>query len=112
MNSWFNYIGIFVKKDSSLPYNYNHLNYVNTEHDKVNAHKIHLEAIEKKEDVRLSIIDTKTSQLITYTGVIFSALSLFMVVLIRIMLLNIRVNQLKNLLLLKFKIFYTQLIKI
>lgn len=41
-----------------------------------------MKEIERKEDERLSVIDTKTSQMITFSGIIFSALSLFIPILI------------------------------
>src|SRR5659263_95586 len=77
-----NNIGLWVKKDDTLPYSYDRTLYVNTKEDKINAHKALLISLEKKEADRLSIIDTKTSQIITYTGIIFSALSLFLPVLL------------------------------
>ena len=77
-----NYIGLWVDDDGKLPYSYNIEDYVTTDKKKINTHKELLKEIERKEDERLNIIDTKTSQMITFSGIIFSALSLFIPVLI------------------------------
>lgn len=78
----FNYIGIWIEKDETNPYTYDSEEYKNTDEEKIKKHIELLKSLEKKEDDRLTIIDTKTSQIITYTGFIFSALSLFIPILL------------------------------
>jgi hypothetical protein len=82
MKTILNYVGLWLKKNDANPYNYSASNYVTTDEKKVIAHKELLKSLEKKEDDRLTIIDTKTSQIVTYTGIIFSALSLFIPILL------------------------------
>lgn len=77
-----NFVGLWIDKDDTFPYSYDRTQYVTTDKDKVAAHKELLQGLEKKEDDRLEIIDTKTSQIVTYTGIIFSALSLFIPILL------------------------------
>ncbi|HYV90915.1 MAG TPA: hypothetical protein VE978_03995 [Chitinophagales bacterium] len=77
-----NYVGLWIEKDVSNPYTYNINDYKTIDEKKIKAHKGLLKALEKKEDDRLTIIDSKTSQIVTYTGIIFSALSLFIPILL------------------------------
>lgn len=76
------YYGLFIKEDDAKPYKYDRFDYKTTDEKKVKVHKRLLQALEKKENDRLGIIDTKTSQIITFTGIIFSALSLFIPILL------------------------------
>jgi len=77
------FYGLFVNIDKDvLPYNYNRFDYTTTDEKKVKTHKELLQSLEKKENDRLGIIDSKTSQIITFTGIIFSALSLFIPILL------------------------------
>lgn len=76
------FFGVFVKESDTKPYKYDRFDYKTTDEKKVKVHKELLQVLEKKENDRLGIIDTKTSQLITFTGIIFSALSLFIPILL------------------------------
>jgi hypothetical protein len=82
MKALLNYIGLWIEESNSNPYSYQISDYINTDKERVNAHKELLKEIERKEESRLEIIDTKTSQIVTYTGIIFSALSLFIPILL------------------------------
>lgn len=82
MRKILNYFGFFLKDENSYPYSYDYRDYTNVDSVKSILHKELLTSIEEKEDIRLGIIDTKTSQLITYTGIIFSGLSLFIPILL------------------------------
>jgi len=77
-----NPIGLWIEEENKLRYTFEREKYVVTDNDRIAAHKQLLQSLEKKEDERLEVIDKKTSQLITYTGVIFSALSLFIPILL------------------------------
>ncbi|MFT3845304.1 MAG: hypothetical protein QM725_09640 [Lacibacter sp.] len=82
MRKILNSLGLWLKNDYSNPIAFDVSEYNTIEEKKIKVHKELLESLEKKEDERLSIIDTKTSQIITYTGIIFSALSLFIPILL------------------------------
>jgi hypothetical protein len=82
MRKVLNFIGLWLKFDNSVLISFDVNEYNATEEKKVTAHKELLQTLERKEDERLSIIDAKTSQIITYTGIIFSALSLFIPILL------------------------------
>lgn len=76
-----NSIGLGLVADSE-PYSYNHNDYRNRSQTSAQAHKDFLKTLEAAEDSRLTIIEGKTSQIISQTGVIFSLLSLFVPLLI------------------------------
>ncbi|MGC4104224.1 hypothetical protein [Ferruginibacter sp.] len=82
MRKTLNFLGLWLANDNSNSVTFDVSEYKATEENKVKVHKELLESLEKKEDDRLTIIDTKTSQIITYTGIIFSALSLFIPILL------------------------------
>ncbi len=82
MRKILNFLGLWLANDNSNPIEFDASEYKTTEKEKIKVHKELLESLEKKEDDRLTIIDSKTSQIITYTGIIFSALSLFIPILL------------------------------
>jgi hypothetical protein len=82
MRKALNFLGLWLATDNSSSVSFDSSGYKATEEKRVKVHKELLESLEKKEDDRLKIIDTKTSQIITYTGIIFSALSLFIPILL------------------------------
>lgn len=69
--------GFFSQRTFIKPYDYKVSDYVNSEHKKLDLHKAYLKEIENEENNRLNIIENKTSQIISQTGLIFSLLSLF-----------------------------------
>lgn len=73
----FQSFGLFKKLEFRKPYNYNSSSYINSKEKKLELHKAYLKEIENEENNRLNIIENKTSQLISQTGLIFSLLSLF-----------------------------------
>jgi len=76
MPFWQNF-GIGVRGDSALPYDYNPADYTSTDPEKIKSHLELLKDILKKEDERLTTIESKNSQIISYTAIIFSSISLF-----------------------------------
>lgn len=78
MKKLFNWIGLFVTPSDENPYAYNHEEYIQTtDKDKIRTHRDFLRSIEAEENNRLNLLETKTSQLVSQTGIIFSLLSLF-----------------------------------
>ncbi len=73
----FQSFGLFKKLEFQKPYNYNTSTYNNSKERKLELHKAYLKEIVNDEDNRLNVIENKTSQLISQTGLIFSLLSLF-----------------------------------
>lgn len=73
----FQSFGLFTKLKFQKPYNYDVNKYTNSKERKLELHKTYLKEIENEENKRLNIIENKTSQLISQTGLIFSLLSLF-----------------------------------
>lgn len=69
-------LGFFTSSEKSNSHN-NLDNYNVLNGDKLEIHKLYLKNIENEENNRLNIIENKTSQLISQTGLIFSLLSLF-----------------------------------
>lgn len=82
MRKALNFLGLWLANDNPNSVTFDASEYKATEEKRIKVHKELLESLEKKEDDRLTIIDTKTSQIITYTGIIFSALSLFIPILL------------------------------
>lgn len=72
-----NAFGLFVRENNALPYNYTTNEYTVTASDKIKVHRDFLKSIEAEENARLGLIEAKTSQVISQTGIIFSLLSLF-----------------------------------
>lgn len=101
-------IGIIKIKDTSSPYNYDSTEYTNlTDKDKIEAHKNFLKSIEDDENNRLTLLESKTSQLISQTGIIFSLLSLFVPIFIdKVTDINILIKILLLLLLFLAFLFY------
>lgn len=80
---WLEKLGLSKMADDVEPYSYKSEDYkLSTDKDKVEAHKNYLQNIENEESNRLTLIEGKTSQLISQTGIIFSLLSLFVPILV------------------------------
>lgn len=80
MNSFkyfLNYFGLFLEEETPEPYSYKVDEYKNKNKESLEAHKQFLNSIIDEENNRLNLIENKTSQLVSQTGVIFSLLSLF-----------------------------------
>lgn len=76
-------IGLLEISDETNPYSYNPGDYkLDNDKKKSEVHKNYLKNLEDEESSRLAIIESKTSQLISQTGIIFSLLSLFVPILI------------------------------
>ncbi|MBZ5857321.1 hypothetical protein [Flavihumibacter profundi] len=83
MKEFLNKIGLFYVPDETNPYSYIPGDYkIENDEKKSEAHKIYLKNLENEESSRLTLIEGKTSQLISQTGIIFSLLSLFVPILI------------------------------
>lgn len=83
MKEFLNKIGFLNISDETNPYSYNPGDYkLENDEKKSEAHKNYLKNIEDEESSRLTLIEGKTSQLISQTGIIFSLLSLFVPILI------------------------------
>lgn len=71
-------MGLFNNIVDRNPYNYNIDDYKQVSNsEKLRGHREFLQSIENKEDSRLDLLENKTSQLVTQTGIIISLLSLF-----------------------------------
>ena len=77
MKTYLNKFGLWLDKDDVNPYSYSVEDYSTTDKDKIKIHKEFLKSIEAEENSRLGLIENKTSQLVSQTGIIFSLLSLF-----------------------------------
>ena len=80
MNSFkyiLNYFGLFLDDETPMPYSYKVDEYKNKNKESLEVHKQFLNSIIDEENNRLNLIENKTSQLVSQTGVIFSLLSLF-----------------------------------
>jgi hypothetical protein len=77
MKTYLNKFGLWLDKADINPYSYSVTEYLTTDKDKIRAHKEFLKSIEAEENNRLSLLESKTSQLVSQTGIIFSLLSLF-----------------------------------
>jgi hypothetical protein len=83
MKNILNKIGLFYTDLNISPYSYNAADYrLNNPRERSEAHKNYLKSIEEEESNRLTLIENKTSQLISQTGIIFSLLSIFVPILI------------------------------
>ncbi len=83
MKKFLNKIGLFYIPDETNPYSYIPEDYkIDNDEKKIEAHKNYLKNLEDEESSRLTLIEGKTSQLISQTGIIFSLLSLFVPILI------------------------------
>ncbi len=74
--------GFFVKLPEATESTYKSDDYITVDKGKSEQHKNYLKSIEQEEANRLNIIENKTAQLISQTGIIFSLLSLFVPILI------------------------------
>ena len=73
MKDFLNKIGLFYVPDETNPYSYNPDDYkLDNDEKKSEAHKNYLKNLEDEESSRLTLIEGKTSQLISQTGIIFS----------------------------------------
>lgn len=77
MKTYLNKFGLWLDKADVNPYSYSVAEYLTTDKNKIKAHKEFLKSIEAEENNRLSLLESKTSQLVSQTGIIFSLLSLF-----------------------------------
>lgn len=76
-------LGFFAPPDVSLPYNYNEADYQNNnDPERAKAHFDFLQKLEDQETERLGLLEAKTSQLISQTGIVFSLLGLFVPILV------------------------------
>lgn len=83
MKEYLNAIGLFYTHNESNPYSYNVDDYkISTDEKKSEIHRNYLKNIENGENGRLTLIESKTSQLISQTGIIFSLLGLFIPILV------------------------------
>jgi hypothetical protein len=90
MKKLLNKLGLFLNKTEAQPYSYAIQDYKITNGDTLKTHKEFLKSIEEEENNRLTLIENKTAQLISQTGIIFALLSLFIPIFIdKIISLNI-----------------------
>jgi len=83
MKEFLNKIGLFYVHDDTNPYSYSPEDYqIENDDKKIESHKNYLKNLEDEESSRLTLLESKTSQLISQTGIIFSLLSLFVPILI------------------------------
>lgn len=83
MKKILNKFGLFYRHDESSHYSYNPHDYqAQGDEKKSEAHKNYLRNLVNEETSRLTLIEGKTSQLISQTGIIFSLLSLFVPILV------------------------------
>lgn len=79
-----------VKSETKQPYKYGQDEYKTQKKGRMELHRDYLKDILSKEDERLVSIESKTAQLISQTGLVFSLLSLFVPFIIDdILLLNV-----------------------
>jgi len=71
------YLGLFTNGVAPNSFNYKSEDYKLKKGKKILLHKALLTKLEISEEERLQAIENKSSQIVTYTGIIFSALSLF-----------------------------------
>jgi hypothetical protein len=72
----------FVRDVDIDPYSFSVSEYFSKDPERVRVHKEFLKSIEAEENGRLTLIESKSSQLVSQTGIIFSLLSLFIPVFI------------------------------
>lgn len=78
MKKLLNWIGLFTEPFGENPYSYSSEEYTQSnDKDKTRTHRDFLRLIEEEENNRLNLLETKTSQLVSQTGIVFSLLSLF-----------------------------------
>lgn len=108
MKGFLTKIGLLNIHDETNPYSYNPGDYkLENDEKKSEAHKNYLKNLEDEESSRLTLIEGKTSQLISQTGIIFSLLSLFVPILIdKVNDLNFLVKLLLLILLITAFFFY------
>lgn len=82
-----------TKDETKKPYKYGQEDYKNLKRGRLEMHRAYLKDIVAEEDNRLVSIETKTAQLISQTGLVFSLLSLFVpFILDDILVLNINIK--------------------
>ena len=77
IKDFLNEFGIWVHDNNTAPYSYSVSEYTSNDAEKIKAHLEFLKSISAEENVRLNLIESKTAQLVSQTGIIFSLLSLF-----------------------------------
>lgn len=77
LNSFLKTYGFYIDKKIIKPHEYDFADYKNSDLEKLEHHKSYLKEIENEEENRLNLIESKTSQMISQTGLIFALLSLF-----------------------------------
>lgn len=63
--------------ESKKPFDYDKNNYHNLKREQLELHKSYLKEMEAEENTRLEMIENKTAQLVSQTGLVFALLSLF-----------------------------------
>jgi hypothetical protein len=76
-----NYFGLLLNKRDAIQ-NIDPTTYLSVDTEKIKIHREFLKANEAEENSRLAVIEGKTSQLVSQTGMIFSLLSLFIPIII------------------------------
>lgn len=83
MKKYLQVLGFFAPLDVPQPYSYNEADYENnSDPERAKAHFDFLQKLEDQETERLGLLEAKTSQLISQTGIIFSLLGLFVPILV------------------------------
>lgn len=77
LKSFLQTFGFYTNKELIKPHKYDFSNYKNLKSTKLDLHKAYLKEIEEEQNSRLNLIESKTSQMISQTGLIFALLSLF-----------------------------------
>lgn len=78
MKSLLEYLGINYTVEIRRPFQYKSSDYVQDgDIDKINLHRDFVKSLLNEENNRLNTLESKTAQLISQTGIIFSLLSLF-----------------------------------
>lgn len=80
MKELLNTFGIFYSHPDIDPYNYKISDYTlsnASDKEKIALHRDFLKSLEEDENNRLTLLESKTAQLVSQTGIVFSLLSLF-----------------------------------
>jgi hypothetical protein len=77
VKKFFNRYGLCLSETDKNPFSYSPNEYINADDEKIRTHREFLRSLEAGENDRLALIENKSSQLVSQTGIIFSLLSLF-----------------------------------
>lgn len=77
IKKFFNRYGLCLSETDKNPFSYSCNEYINTDDEKIRTHRGFLKSLEAGENDRLALIENKSSQLVSQTGIIFPLLSLF-----------------------------------